>query len=223
MTSVNNNNILFVTQPPLQVFGIEGRYATALYSAAYKQKSLDAVEKDLVKFQVNIKMISSFVFNLLKSNINSKFLQDSMKADRKLRDLVMDPSIKRRVKAEAFKDVGGKLGQNASTVNLLSLLAENGRLGKLNAVINAYKLIMSANRGEVVCEVVTAKPLEGALKTELEAALKGFLSKGQSIKLTTRTDPTIISGMIVSIGDKYVDMSTSSKIKKYSDIIQAAV
>lgn len=146
-----------------------------------------------------------------------------MKADRKLRDLVMDPSIKRKVKAEAFKDVGTKLGQNVSTVNLLSLLAENGRLGKLNAVINAYKLIMSANRGEVVCEVITAKPLEGSAKSELEAALKGFLAKGQTIKLTTKTDPTIISGMIVSIGDKYVDMSTSSKIKKYSDIIQIAV
>ena len=41
-------------QPSLQVFGLEGRYATALFSAASKQKSLDAVEKDLVKFQVNI-------------------------------------------------------------------------------------------------------------------------------------------------------------------------
>lgn len=39
-------------QPPIQVFGMEGRYATALFSAASKQKSLEAVEKDLIKFQV---------------------------------------------------------------------------------------------------------------------------------------------------------------------------
>lgn len=39
-------------QPPIQVFGLEGRYATALFSAASKQKALDAVEKDLVTFQV---------------------------------------------------------------------------------------------------------------------------------------------------------------------------
>ena len=46
--------ILFdaLLQPPLQVFGIEGRYATALFSAATKQKALDAVEKDLISFQV---------------------------------------------------------------------------------------------------------------------------------------------------------------------------
>merc|ERR1719513_195548 len=33
-----------LVQPPIQVFGTEGRYATALYSAASKQGSLDKVE-----------------------------------------------------------------------------------------------------------------------------------------------------------------------------------
>ncbi len=33
-------NSLFL-QPPIQVYGVEGRYATALFSAASKQKSLD--------------------------------------------------------------------------------------------------------------------------------------------------------------------------------------
>ena len=34
----------------IKVYGTEGRYATALYSAASKQKALDAVEKDLKTF-----------------------------------------------------------------------------------------------------------------------------------------------------------------------------
>lgn len=34
------------------MFGIEGRYATALFSAASKQNQLDTVEKELVKFKV---------------------------------------------------------------------------------------------------------------------------------------------------------------------------
>merc|ERR1712037_513801 len=38
---------LQLVQPPIQVFGTEGRYATALYSAATKKKALDTVEKDL--------------------------------------------------------------------------------------------------------------------------------------------------------------------------------
>lgn len=35
-------------------------------------------------------------------------------------------------------------------------------------------------------------------------------------------DTTIIGGMVASIGDKYVDMSVASKIKKYKDLITAA-
>lgn len=39
-------------QPPIQVYGLEGRYATALYSAASKQKKLDQVEKELSRVWV---------------------------------------------------------------------------------------------------------------------------------------------------------------------------
>lgn len=39
-------------QPPTQLFGIEGRYAHALYSAASKKKALDKVEKELSDFKV---------------------------------------------------------------------------------------------------------------------------------------------------------------------------
>lgn len=59
-----------------------------------------------------------------------------------------------------------------NTSNLLCLLAENGRLGKLDAIINAFKTIMAAHRGEVTCEVITAKALDPSQKQNLEAALK---------------------------------------------------
>lgn len=57
----------------------------------------------------------------------------------------------------------------------------------------------------------------------MEAALKMFVKSGQSIQIKTSVDPTILGGMIVSIGDKYVDMSTAAKIKRYSNLIQSSV
>ncbi|XP_012533367.1 ATP synthase subunit O, mitochondrial [Monomorium pharaonis] len=188
-----------LVKPPIQVFGLEGRYATALFSAASKQKILDAVEKDLTNFQ-----------GLLKK-------------DTALVDFMKNPSIKRKEKVEAFKTIGSKINLNPATGNLLMLLAENGRLSKLNLIINSFKLIMAANRGEVVCEVITANPLDAETKTKLESTLKRLLKKGQTIVLTTKVDPSIIGGMIVSVGDKYIDMSVASKIKLYTDLIQTAV
>lgn len=43
-----------VSQPPIQVYGLEGRYATALYSAATKQKKLEQVEKELGRVWVRL-------------------------------------------------------------------------------------------------------------------------------------------------------------------------
>lgn len=40
---------------------------------------------------------------------------------------------------------------------MLGLLAENGRLRKLNSIINSFKIIMAAHRGDLSCVVTTAK------------------------------------------------------------------
>lgn len=135
-------------KPPIQIFGIEGRYAHALFSAASKQKSLDAVERDLTSIQAQVKQ------------------------DPKLKDFFSDPTIKRSIKASALKEVSARVKFNSCTGFLLETMAENGRLKKLDVVINAFKLIMSAHRGEVVCEVITAKPLEAGQRKELESQLK---------------------------------------------------
>jgi F0F1-type ATP synthase delta subunit len=44
-----------------------------------------------------------------------------------------------------------------SIVFSLVLLAENGRLKNLDGIINVYQTLMAAHRGEVACEVITAK------------------------------------------------------------------
>ncbi|KAJ8933638.1 hypothetical protein NQ314_013901 [Rhamnusium bicolor] len=194
-----SNAVNQLVKPPVQIFGIEGRYATALYSAASKQKTLEGVEKDLLKFQ------------------------SSIKTDAKLRSFIENPTIKRSIKSSALKAVGEKISLKPESTNLLQLLAENGRLAKLEGVINAFKVLMSAHRGEVTCEVTTAKELDADQKQKLQGVLKSFVKSNESIYLTTKVDPSIIGGMIVSVGDRYVDMSVASKIKKYTDIISASV
>ena len=42
------------------------------------------------------------------------------------------------------------------------------------------------------------------------------------LQTSYKVDPTIIGGMVVSIGDKFADMSIASKMKKYTELIQAA-
>uniref|UniRef100_A0A0L8HQJ0 ATP synthase peripheral stalk subunit OSCP, mitochondrial n=2 Tax=Octopus bimaculoides TaxID=37653 RepID=A0A0L8HQJ0_OCTBM len=112
---------------------------------------------------------------------------------------------------------------NNLVVNLLGALSENGRIQKLSGVINAFETIMSSHRGEVPCTVTTAKQLDAATLKELQAALQLFLNKKEKLILETKVDPTIIGGMLVNIGDKFVDMSMSTKIRTYTNLIKQAV
>ncbi|XP_049598637.1 ATP synthase subunit O, mitochondrial [Syngnathus scovelli] len=182
-------------KPPIQVYGVEGRYATALFSAASKQKKLDQVEQELVKVNAVIK-------------------------DPKISSIVMNPHVKRSIKQKTFHDALAKAKVSSITTNLINVLSDNGRLTKTGDVITAFGKMMSAHRGEVICSVTTAQPLDPANLTELKTALNGFLQKGETIKLETKSDPSILGGMIVSIGDKYVDMSTKTKIQKLTKIMR---
>ncbi|XP_066563088.1 ATP synthase peripheral stalk subunit OSCP, mitochondrial [Amia ocellicauda] len=182
-------------KPPIQVYGVEGRYATALYSAASKQKNLDQVERELGR-----------VSTLLK--------------DPKMASIVLNPHVKRSIKQKTFNDTLTKEKLSPITINFINVLAENGRLTRAADVVVAFGKMMSAHRGEVLCSVTTAQPLDPANLAELQTALNGFLQKGEILKLEAKSDPSILGGMIVSIGDKYVDMSTKTKIQKLTKIMK---
>ncbi|XP_023684610.2 LOW QUALITY PROTEIN: ATP synthase subunit O, mitochondrial [Paramormyrops kingsleyae] len=184
-----------LVKPPIQVYGVEGRYATALFSAASKQKKLDQVEQELGRVSTLIK-------------------------DPRLSGIVMNPHVKRNIKQKTFNDALTKEKLSPITINLINVLAENGRLTLTADVIAAFGKMMSAHRGEVICSVTTAQPLDEANLAELKTALNGFLQKGEMLKLETKSDSSILGGMIVSIGDKYVDMSTKTKIQKLTNIMK---
>jgi len=197
--STSSNFHSKLVAPPVYVYGIEGRYAHALYSAATKDKKLDVVEKDI------------------------KDLQTVLKKDVKLAEFMANPTIKRNIKRDALVAAFTKKNYCTVTVNLFASLADNGRLNKMNGVFATFNKLMSAHRGEIICTVATAKPLDQAYLTELRTALEAFLKKGEVLQLETKVDPSLIGGMVVTIGDKYVDMSTATKIKTYTNLIKQAV
>lgn len=194
-TSARCNKLV---QTPVQVYGLTGSYASALYSAASKEKSLDSVEKDL------------------------KSVKQLWEKDTKFRDFFADPTENANRKKTAFQSVVKKNSYSKVTQNLFDTMADNGRLSKLTDVINLYLELMSAHRGEVICKVTTAKALDANTDKELKGILEGFLQQGQKLYLQTEVDPSLVGGMTVTIGDKFIDMSLKSKIKLYTDILKSA-
>lgn len=185
-----------MVKPPISLFGVEGRYVNALYSAASKSKKLDAVEGDLKK------------------------LASLYKTDTKFREFLVNPLINPQQKNQVFeKDLKSKLKLNDLSVNLLSVMSENRRLKLLPDVDNSFHQIMSAVRNELNCTIISAKPLADGKKKEVEESIKGFSSK--KILLSYKQDPSIIGGLIIDFnGEHYIDMSIRSKIRLYSECIK---
>merc|ERR1712083_619186 len=118
-----------VVKTPVPVYGIEGRYAAALFSAANKNGVLDAVEKDL------------------------KSISSTMDSDPRLGSFLLDPSIKNNIKLEGIAGVASSLKVSDLSKNLLEALAENNRLGFTKAVVvcvvTTAKELDAANKKEV--------------------------------------------------------------------------
>uniref|UniRef100_A0A452GZ82 ATP synthase peripheral stalk subunit OSCP, mitochondrial n=1 Tax=Gopherus agassizii TaxID=38772 RepID=A0A452GZ82_9SAUR len=148
-----------LVKPPIQVYGLEGRYATALYSAASKQKKLDQVEKEL-----------SRVSTLLK--------------DPKLSSVVVNPHVKSVIKQKTINDALVKEKLSPITINFMKLLAENGRLQQTPDVISAFGKIMSAYRGEVLCSVTTANVI--FLNIVTKPNHHGFVAKRRNFETKSK-------------------------------------
>nr|XP_034831018.1 ATP synthase subunit O, mitochondrial-like [Maniola hyperantus] len=183
---------------PIPVFGVEGRYVAALYSAALQLKQLDEVEKHLRGLQKE----------LIKPKIID-FLETSM--------------VTSADKAKLFKQVGEESGMPPTAVNFLAVVAENGRLKLLKRIIQTFITVMVAHRNEALCEVVTAKPLDDSSRQAVMKALKTLVQKGKNIQLTEKVDPSIIGGLIVGVEDKHIDLSIARRIQMYTDILKQSV
>lgn len=178
--------------PPISLYGVEGRYVNALYSAAMKNNKLEAVEGDLKK------------------------LAGLYKTDPKFKEFMVNPLVSPVQKSQIFEsDLKNKLKLTDISVKFLSVMSENRRLAHLPVVESSFQQIMSAVRNELPCKIISAKPLSDARKKEVEESIKTFTNKKLIIEY--ETDPSLLGGLIVDFnGEHYIDMSVKSRVRVYS-------
>ncbi|KAI9257677.1 OSCP/delta subunit of ATPase [Sporodiniella umbellata] len=186
---------------PVTLFGLDGRYATAIYTAAARQNSLDAVEKDLKAFSQAIKSDAAF----------KSFLEN--------------PTIGRSNKLNSLAEISKKAGKtNALTTNLLDVLAENGRLNQLDKVIETFGELMSAHRNELPLVVTSAKPLDkSALNKIVESLQKSKLADGKKLLVSNKVKPDVLGGVLVELGDRSIDLTVSSKLAKLNKLVTDSI
>lgn len=161
------------------------RYANALFEVAKESKQLEVVEQDL-------QLITETIFS-----------------DKTIISFLNHPQIKADEKKEI---IDNSLGKNVTqiTKNLLFLLIDSHRQNEFLAILDEYTKMANEDRGIVDVEVRTIDVLGEQEKEKMIKALTKEFNK--KIYLHNIMDPSIIGGVIMSIGDKVYDGSIRTKL-----------
>lgn len=105
------------------MFGIDGRYASALFSAGSKQNKLEAIEKDLNKFQVCSQfLVTRKLMFMLYLKTHYVFSQTALKSDEVLKEFIDNPINKREIKASTLQLASKKLALSPPASNFLGMI-----------------------------------------------------------------------------------------------------
>ncbi|CAO1615235.1 unnamed protein product [Parajaminaea phylloscopi] len=194
-------------RPPIVLNGLPGKYASSAYVAALSKsdKTLQAVERDL-------QAVSSAL--------------SSGKDAAKLQTFISNPTLSNKDKVAGLEQLVGSKSDEI-TRNLFEVLAENGRLGDAERVVEEFSRLMAAHRGEVEVTITSATPLDKAHTSRLESALgNSTIAKsagGQKIKFVHKVNPAIQGGLTVDFGDQSVDLSVATKVRKLNSLLSEGV
>ena len=84
----------------------------------------------------------------------------------------------------------------------------------LPKIIAAFAKRLAARRGETTAEVASAMPLSNEQTGAITGALKKAI--GTDVLLLTRTDPSLLGGLVVRVGSRMVDSSLKTKLLRLS-------
>ncbi|XP_026465081.1 ATP synthase subunit O, mitochondrial-like [Ctenocephalides felis] len=202
----NGTSTLFVedsdapVEVPLDLHGISGRYATALFVAATKVDTLEKAAEDMRKLK-----------------------HDLSKPAGALTMFIRIPIIKKDEKAKILREAALAAGMTNTIANFLEIVAENNRLKHLKLMVNQFDELMKSVRGEVVVRVTSAINLDEEQTANLQETLEKFLAFGDKPQMELVVDPSIIGGLIIKIGDRLIDMSVARKIEYYKKLMSIPV
>lgn len=81
---------------------------------------------------------------------------------------------------------------------------------------------MDTARGNVTVTVISAEPLKKPQSKDVETAVHSLVGKGKKVELTFQTDPSILGGLQIIVGDKVMDLSVAARVTQLNIDLEGA-
>ncbi|MBE7706889.1 MAG: ATP synthase F1 subunit delta [Cyanobacteria bacterium SIG30] len=168
-------------------YKIAKRYADALSSIAFEKKLLNDFHKDLIE-----------VLEIYKNSPDFK-------------QVLTSPSVDVRQKKEIIKQIfEDKISKDV--YNFLFVLIDAKRFDIFETIFYCFEEKLNELNNTVNVSVVSAINLKDELKLKLQNKLSQKMNK--NVYIQYEVDKNIVAGLIISIGEKIIDLSLNNKFKK---------
>jgi len=108
---------------------------------------------------------------------------------------------------------------SSPVANFIRILADNRRLLLLPAVNSLFSQLKANLEASVDVEVVSAFDLTDAETQKIVSVLKGKLNK--DINVHTKTDASLIGGVVIRAGDMVIDGSVRGRLNKLAEAMNS--
>ncbi len=134
-------------------------------------------------------------------------------ASPELESLFKNPVFNAGEKIKVLKNLAAGLRLGKMVEDFISLLADKGRIGIFRQIA-----LLDLKKGIVRGEFITAVPLSEGKRQELLTLLEK--QAGRTLELEFSTDPALLGGMLLKLGDKTLDASLSTQLALLKDTIK---
>jgi F-type H+-transporting ATPase subunit delta len=120
--------------------------------------------------------------------------------------------------AQLFNQICGEQ-LNEQGQNLIRVMAENGRLSVLPAVVAEFSALKAELDKELEAQITSATALSEAEKAKIQKSLEARYQR--TVRLTCQLDPSLMAGLVIKIGDDIIDASVRSKLTRLAEALQS--
>lgn len=136
-----------------------------------------------------------------------------------LSNLLHNPSVPAGARMEVLGAVLAKMNLSESTSRFLRVLAERGRMGLLDEVVDAYEKLDDERSGVVRARITSASELSAESLKALTEALEA--RTGRRLDVEVSVDPELIGGLRAQVGSMVFDGSVRSELERLRERLQA--
>jgi F-type H+-transporting ATPase subunit delta len=153
--------------------------------------------------------LASLASSVDATDVALRSVTAAVRGELELREALTDTSVPVEAKRAVLREIFGE-HVTPEALSIVTLMVERGFANALGDLARAYGEIAEAERGIVAAEVITAVPLDDALRASLTDKLVASL--GRPVALRERVDPAIVGGVVIKVAGRVLDGSVASQL-----------